>query len=60
MNNPTLTASDPFKLTGAQDERLFEFMKTYPVSCADPAGNNCDTVDYINAGHDGEGEFRHT
>lgn len=39
--------------TGAnRNERFFNFIKAFPVSCPDPAGNNCDTVDLIPAGHD--------
>ncbi|KAK5123424.1 hypothetical protein LTR85_002856 [Meristemomyces frigidus] len=40
--------------TGAnRNERFFNFIKAFPVSCADPTGRNCDTVDFIAAGHDG-------
>ncbi|KAK6393348.1 hypothetical protein LTR65_002639 [Meristemomyces frigidus] len=39
--------------TGAnRNERFFNFIKAFPVSCADPSGRNCDTVDFIAAGHD--------
>lgn len=36
-----------------RNERFFNFIKAFPVSCADPSGRNCDTVDFIAAGHDG-------
>jgi len=36
-----------------RNERFFNFIKAFPPSCADPAGNNCDTVDFVAAGHDG-------
>lgn len=40
--------------TGAnRNERFFNFIKAFPVSCPNPAGGNCDTVDFIAAGHDG-------
>ena len=40
--------------TGAnRNERFFNFIKAFPISCPDPAGRNCDTVDFINCGHDG-------
>jgi hypothetical protein len=30
----------------------FNFIKAFPISCPDPSGNNCDTVDFVAAGHD--------
>jgi hypothetical protein len=35
-----------------RNERFFNFIKAFPVSCLDPTGRNCDTVDLIPAGHD--------
>lgn len=34
-------------------ERFFNFIKAFPPSCPDPAGRNCDTVDFVNTDHDG-------
>ena len=40
--------------TGAnRNERFFNFIATFPPSCQDPAGRNCDTIDLVNVGHDG-------
>lgn len=40
--------------TGAnRNERFFNFIKAFPVSCPDPSGRNCDTVDFVASGHDG-------
>ncbi|KAK3630156.1 hypothetical protein LTR56_017049 [Elasticomyces elasticus] len=36
-----------------RNERFFNFIKAFPVSCADSTSGNCDTVDFVNAGHDG-------
>lgn len=39
--------------TGAnRNERFFNFIKAFPVSCTNPAGSNCDTVDFVDCGHD--------
>lgn len=39
--------------TGAdRNERFFFFIKAFPPSCAQPTGNNCDTVDLIPVSHD--------
>ncbi|KAF2723831.1 WSC-domain-containing protein [Polychaeton citri CBS 116435] len=40
-----------------RNERFFNFIKQFPVSCDNPAGGNCDTVDFVNAGHDGGALF---
>lgn len=40
-----------------RNERFFNFIKAFPPSCADPGGNNCDTVDFVNTGHDGGAMF---
>ena len=40
-----------------RNERFFNFIKAFPPSCADPSGNNCDTVDFVNTGHDGGAMF---
>ncbi|ETS86981.1 hypothetical protein PFICI_00809 [Pestalotiopsis fici W106-1] len=36
-----------------RNERFFNFIKAFPPSCPNPTGGNCDTVDFINSGHDG-------
>ncbi|USW48743.1 Putative carbohydrate-binding WSC, PAN/Apple domain, alpha/Beta hydrolase [Septoria linicola] len=38
-----------------RNERFFNFIKAFPPSCSDPTGRNCDTVDFVNMGHDGGG-----
>lgn len=38
-----------------RNERFFNFIKAFPPSCSNPAGRNCDTVDFVNMGHDGGG-----
>lgn len=35
-----------------RNERFFNFIKAFPPSCPSPTGPNCDTVDFVNAGHD--------
>lgn len=36
-----------------RNERFFNFIKAFPPSCTDPTSRNCDTVDFVNVGHDG-------
>ncbi|KXT06039.1 hypothetical protein AC578_1337 [Pseudocercospora eumusae] len=44
------------RTTGSnRNERFFNFIKAFPPSCIDPKGRNCDTVDFVNMGHDGGG-----
>lgn len=45
----------PFTTGGNRHERFFNFIKAFPVSCPDPKGTNCDTVDLVNMGHDAGG-----
>lgn len=40
-----------------RDERFLNFIKAFPPQCEDPAGGNCDTVDYIDATHDAQAAF---
>ena len=35
-----------------RDERFFNFIAAFPPSCSDPTTRNCDTVDFVNVGHD--------
>lgn len=35
-----------------RNERFFEFIRWFPPSCANAATGPCDTVDYMNIGHD--------
>ncbi|QIW97506.1 hypothetical protein AMS68_003024 [Peltaster fructicola] len=42
----------PFTTGGNRNERFFNFIKTFPPSCTNPSGTNCDTIDLINVGHD--------
>lgn len=43
----------PFTTGSNRNERFFNFIKAFPPTCADPSGRNCDTVDFVNTGHDG-------
>ncbi|PSK50339.1 Kremen protein 1 [Elsinoe australis] len=43
----------PFTQGANRNERFFNFIKAFPASCANPANGQCDTIDYVNAGHDG-------
>lgn len=36
-----------------RNERFFNFIAAFPPTCQDPASRNCDTVDFVNVGHDG-------
>ncbi|KAK5728811.1 hypothetical protein LTR15_001951 [Elasticomyces elasticus] len=47
----------PFTAGANRNERFFNFIKAFPVSCADSTSSNCDTVDFVNAGHDGGAMF---
>ena len=42
----------PFTTGANRNERFFNFITAFPPTCADPAGRNCDTVDFVNVGHD--------
>lgn len=42
----------PFTTGANRNERFFNFIEAFPVSCSDPSGNDCDTVDLVNCGHD--------
>jgi hypothetical protein len=42
----------PFTTGANRNERFFNFIAAFPPTCADPAGRNCDTVDFVNVGHD--------
>ena len=35
-----------------RNERFFEFIRYFPPSCSSPSSGPCDTVDYVNVGHD--------
>jgi len=45
---------NPYTIGANRNERFFNFIKHFPASCSDPSGQtgSCDTIDYINAGHD--------
>lgn len=42
----------PYTTGQDRNERFFEFIRAFPPSCDDPAGDNCDTVDIVDSGHD--------
>ncbi|CAK3895299.1 hypothetical protein AC578_1337 [Lecanosticta acicola] len=42
----------PFTTGKDRNERFFNFIKAFPPSCTEPTSRNCDTVDFVNAGHD--------
>ncbi|KAF2239090.1 hypothetical protein EV356DRAFT_523854 [Viridothelium virens] len=35
-----------------RNERFFNFIRWFPPSCPNPTSGPCDTVDYVNVGHD--------
>ena len=35
-----------------RNERFFNFVKAFAPTCTAPTGPNCDTVDFVNVGHD--------
>ncbi len=49
----------PYTTGQDRNERFFEFVRAFPPTCADPAGDSgddvdadCDTVDIVDSGHD--------
>ena len=42
----------PYSQGKDRNERFFFFIKSFPPSCDDPSGRNCDTVDLIDVQHD--------
>jgi hypothetical protein len=46
---------EPFTTGVNRHERFFNFIKAFPPTCSDSSGNNCDTVDFVNMGHDAGG-----
>ena len=42
----------PFTTGGNRNERFFNFIKAFPPSCPDPTSSSCDTIDFVNVGHD--------
>ena len=48
----------PYTTGQDRNERFFGFIRSFPPSCTDPRGNNCDTVDFVDSGHDAPTMFR--
>ncbi|GAM89397.1 hypothetical protein ANO11243_074350 [Dothideomycetidae sp. 11243] len=42
----------PYTTGANRNERFFNFIKAFPPVCTSPSHGQCDTVDYVNAGHD--------
>lgn len=42
----------PYTTGQDRNERFFEFIRSFPPSCDDPSGDNCDTIDLVDSGHD--------
>lgn len=45
-------ACSPYTTGQDRNERFFQFARAFPPTCDDPTGNNCDTVDLVDSGHD--------
>lgn len=46
----------PFTTGANRNERFFNFLKAFPATCSSTTGQ-CDTIDYVNAGHDAGAMF---
>lgn len=42
----------PFTTGAQRDERFFNFISAFPPKCQSNTNGPCDTIDYVNAGHD--------
>ncbi|KAI0203467.1 WSC domain-containing protein [Astrocystis sublimbata] len=47
----------PFTQGGNRDERFFNFIASFPPTCRGASDAACDTIDYIEAGHDAGAAF---
>jgi len=48
----------PYTTGQDRNERFFTFIKRFPISCANPAGPGCHTVDIVNSPHDAPTMFK--
>jgi hypothetical protein len=48
----TVTGCGAYSTGADRDIRFLNFMNTFPPACDNVAGGNCDTVDYVEEGHD--------
>jgi pimeloyl-ACP methyl ester carboxylesterase len=48
----TITGCGAYSTGADRDVRFLNFMNTFPPACDNVAGGNCDTVDYVEEGHD--------
>lgn len=47
----------PYTAGANRNERFFNFIKAFPAICTAPGTGQCDTIDYVNTGHDGGAMF---
>lgn len=47
----------PYSAGANRNERFFNFIKAFPAVCSAPGTGQCDTIDYVNTGHDGGAMF---
>ncbi|KAJ9121863.1 hypothetical protein QFC22_002486 [Naganishia vaughanmartiniae] len=47
----------PYTAGANRNERFFNFIKAFPAVCSAPGTGQCDTIDYVNTGHDGGAMF---
>ncbi|GHJ84917.1 hypothetical protein NliqN6_1319 [Naganishia liquefaciens] len=47
----------PFTTGANRNERFFNFIKAFPAICTAPGTGQCDTIDYVNTGHDAGAMF---
>lgn len=47
----------PYSTGANRNERFFNFIKAFPPTCTTAGTGNCDTIDYVNMGHDAGGMF---
>lgn len=47
----------PYTTGANRNERFFNFIKAFPAVCSAPGTGQCDTIDYVNTGHDSGAMF---
>lgn len=51
------TTCAPYTTGINRNERFFNFINAFPAICNAPGTGQCDTIDYVNTGHDGGAMF---
>lgn len=51
------TSCAPFSQGQNRQERFLNFIKAFPPSCVNVGAGRCDTIDYVDTGHDVAGMF---